>query len=171
MKKFLVALLLIPTIVWATPCFSPLCPRRCPTPLLSLGGGYWMAGKNHSSGLFQAEYKFGCNWLGFIRPQVSLIVPECRSLFVGAGIGVDLYLSDHLIICPNFEPGFYYGGKGKNLGHPIEFRSGVELVYEFHNAMRFGTQFWHISNASLSCRNPGANGWTLFLSLPFKFCY
>jgi lipid A 3-O-deacylase len=162
MKKFLTILLLLPAFLWGKPC-SP--------PLLSLGGGYWMAGKRHSGGLIQAEYKWGCKWFRFLRPQACLVVPEFCAFFVGAGVGVELYVTDHLVFSPHFSPGLYYGGKGKNLGCPLEFRSGVDLAYEFNNEMRLGTQFWHISNASIGCRNPGANAWTLYIGIPLKFCY
>jgi lipid A 3-O-deacylase len=147
----------------------PLLGNDHPTPLLSVGGGYFFAGKNHSGGLFQAEYKSGMNFWGFVRPEAVLITPELRSVFLGAGVAFEFHVSDNFIFSPSFVPGLYYRGKGKNLGYPVEFRSSLELSYVFRNEARLGTQFYHISNASISHRNPGANALTFFLALPF--CY
>lgn len=137
-----------------------------PTPLLCLGGGYLDAGSHHSGGLAQIEYKFGKYFWHYIRPQASLIVPELRSVFVGVGLAFEIYSTDRLIFSPSFTPGLYYRGKGKDLGFPIEFRSSLEVAYEFANNIRIGSQFYHISNASLSHKNPGVNALTVFLAIP-----
>lgn len=151
--------------------FAPLIDAsECPVPLLSLGGGYWDAGHSHADGLIQVEYKAGkCFW-NFIRPQASLIFPEFRAVFLGVGFAIEIHITDHLIFSPNFEPGLYYRGKGKNLGCPIEFRSAAEFSYEFKNKMRIGMQYYHLSNASISNRNPGANAATVFLAFPLNPC-
>ena len=54
------------------------------------------------------------------------------------------------------EGGDIYGeGDGKDLGHAIEFRSGIEVAYRFDDYSRLGLSFTHISNAGLDERNPG----------------
>jgi len=138
----------------------------CVPHLFSVGAGYWDAGSNHSGGLFQAEYKWGGYFCRCIRPQVEIMTAEFHSVFVGIGAAIELYLTDHIVFCPNFSPGLYYGGKGKNLGYPIEFRSALEIAYEFSCKARFGVQFYHISNAHLSHKNPGANAITGYLGFP-----
>jgi lipid A 3-O-deacylase len=137
-----------------------------PRPLLSVGGGWWMGGKDHCTGLLQAEYKWGRSYWGFVRPEACLIIPEFSGLFAGVGVGIDLYVTKNLVFSPNFIPGYYYQGKGKNLGCPLEFRSALELSWEFKNKLRLGSQFWHISNASLGKKNPGVNAWTVFIAFP-----
>lgn len=158
MKKFIICLFI----------FFPILVRaqNSPPPLISIGGGWWMAGEPHHTALFQAEYKWGSYWLKCIRPEACLVVPANPSLFIGLGIAIDLYLSKHFVVSPNFCPGYYVQGKGKNLGCPLEFRSALEAAYEFNNKIRFGTQFWHISNASLGKKNPGVNALTLFIAFP-----
>lgn len=134
--------------------------------LIALGGGYYFAGRRHSGGLIQAEYKWHRTYWKVVRPQVELIVPEFKSVFVGVGFALEFYLTKHLVFSPNFSPGLYYRGQGRHLGYPLEFRSCLELAYEWNNKARLGTQFYHISNASLGRKNPGANALTCFLAFP-----
>lgn len=137
-----------------------------PVPLFAAGGGYLDAG-SHSGGLFQVEYRFGKYYLFHIRPQATLILPTLGSVFFGIGLGVELYMTKNLLFTPSFSPGLYYKGCGRDLGYPLEFRESIEMAYEWQNKARLGFQFYHISNASLSDRNPGANALTLFLAIPF----
>ena len=69
---------------------------------------------------------------------------------------------------PSFIPGVYCKGSGKDLGYPLEFRSSLELAYEWCCKARLSGQFYHISNASLSKKNPGANALALIFCIPFK---
>lgn len=128
----------------------------------------YYGGPRHSGGVFQLEYKDKNCFLRYLRPQVTLVVPEMNGVFIGAGLGVDFYLCEYLVFTPSFEPGLYYQGNSRNLGHPIEFRSAVELAYENDNGLRLGAQFYHISNASLGHHNPGANALIFFFGLPLR---
>ena len=140
--------------------------RRPTRGLLSLGGGYFQAGPRHSRGVFQLEYKWEKYILKYLRPQITLISPQFDSIFFGVGLGLELYLSEHVILTPNFEPGLYFNGMGRNLGFPVEFRSGLELCIEDRRGIRFGCQLYHLSNAHLSNRNPGANALILIIAFP-----
>ena len=143
-------------------------PPRKNYALITVGSGLFYGGPRHSGGVFQLEYKAQRCFLRYFRPQVTLVAPEMKGAFLGGGLGVDFYLSDHLVFTPSFEPGLYYQGNSRNLGHPIEFRSAVELAYEMDSGLRLGAQFYHISNASLGHHNPGANALIFFLGLPLR---
>ena len=69
---------------------------------------------------------------------------------------MDLYLTNKIVVTPSFAPGLYERGDGKDLGHAIEFRSGLDLAYRRKNGARIGAEFHHLSNASLDENNPGA---------------
>lgn len=141
--------------------------KENPIPLVCAGGGYYYAGR-HSGGLLQAEYRFGRYLFNLLRPQFVFIVPELRSLFFGLGLGIEIPAFYHFYIIPSFTPGIYLKGSGRDLGYPLEFRTSFEIAYEWKNCVRLGTQFYHISNASLSNRNPGANALTVFIAFPFR---
>lgn len=141
-----------------------------PVPLLSIGGGCFDMNHSHMCGLAQLEYKCGTYFWHGLRPQATLVIPGFHSVFAGVGIGWEIYLLKHLVFFPNFCPGIYFhSSKGKRLGSPVEFRSALELSYEFCGAYRLGGQFYHISNAHLSNHNPGANAFVFFIALPLKF--
>jgi len=52
------------------------------------------------------------------------------------------------------------------LGHPIEFKSTLELAYEFENRWRLGLAIYHLSNSRLSSTNPGTETLVATLSVP-----
>lgn len=136
-------------------------------PLVIVGGGWLDAGVHHSGGIIQGEYRWsGWSCWHYIRPQLVVLVPGFHSIYVGVGACLELYLSEHLVFSPSFSPGLYYKGKGRDLGYPLEFRSSLELCYEFENKMRIGGQFYHLSNASLSHKNPGMNALVVIFSFP-----
>lgn len=135
-----------------------------------ISGGYVDA-KKHSGGLLQVDYKSGHYlWLQF-RPQTTFLLSQYGSGYIGLGFGWEWYLTKQIIIIPSFTPGVYWKGNGKNLGHPIEFRSALEISYEMENKIRIGIQISHISNAHLSHKNPGLNALTLCLGIPLNFSF
>ena len=60
---------------------------------------------------------------------------------------------------PSFTPGLYEQGDGKDLGHPLEFKSEVKLTLDLGENSNLGFSYNHISNASLGDKNPGANSY------------
>jgi len=77
---------------------------------------------------------------------------------------------DNVYVTPSFGVGLYSSGEGKNMGSPIEFRTGVEVGYEFNNAgERIGLAISHISNAEISDTNPGAEQLSVYYHYPIKW--
>ena len=64
-----------------------------------------------------------------------------------------------LNIVPSFAPGYYNQGDGKDLGHALEFKSEVQLSLDLPKDSQFGFSYYHLSNASLVVKNPGANSY------------
>lgn len=121
---------------------------------------------------FDLEYKahFNClrspfHFLEF-RPLIGVMTTAKGSGYLYAGINFDLLFFDHLLIAPGFAGGYYWQGSGKNLGYPLEFRSGIELAWQFSNWNRLGLHFYHLSNASLAKKNPGEESLILFYDIP-----
>ncbi|MFC3195859.1 acyloxyacyl hydrolase [Marinicella sediminis] len=57
--------------------------------------------------------------------------------------------------------GLYEESRFLDLGHTIEFRSGLELLYEFNKQQQLGLGVHHYSNSRLSSQNPGTESVTL----------
>lgn len=156
-KKILVLILVI---------FSSSGFARDLPPLLTVGGGLFNT--RNGKVMAQAEYRWRILQSCF-RPQVGIFTSEFNSFYVYLGLALDIFLRDFLVLTPSFSPGLYYRGThGVRLGHEIEFRSAVELAYVFGGGYRLGAQIFHVSNASISNKNPGANAGALFLSIPLR---
>lgn len=134
-------------------------------PLLSFGAGCVNITGFHKSWLFQAEYKWKPPALG-LRPQAGLFITSLGSTFFYGGICYEFLMGKKIVLTPSFCPGLYFRGKGKDLGHRVEFRSAMDLAYRFKNEGRLGASFYHLSNSHLSDRNPGVNILAFYYAFP-----
>jgi lipid A 3-O-deacylase len=137
-------------------------------------GQYNFLRTRHRTWEFEAEYKFHIRrwsaptpYLEF-RPLVGLMANLEGSGYLYAGLNFDLLFFDHLLFAPGFAAGYFWKGHGKDLGYPLEFRSGVEVAWEFQDQRRLGIHFYHLSNASLGKKNPGEESLVLFYDIPIK---
>ena len=67
----------------------------------------------------------------------------------------DLFFGNNFVVTP-FWGRAYGNGDGKDLGNPLEFRSGITFSADYQT-IETGTTFHHISNAGLNERNPVKN--------------
>ncbi len=135
--------------------------------LLTIGAGIWDWNDEETSGLFNLEYRHGTRY-GPFKPMIGGLVNTDHGFHVYAGIRMDLYLTDKIVLTPSFAPGFYERGDGKELGHVIEFRSGLDLAYRRKNGTRIGAEVHHLSNASLDENNPGTETFLFTYSIPIN---
>ena len=136
-------------------------------PLIQIGGGPFNVTKHKRSALVQLEYK----WrpvVSKLRPFVGLMVTTRESLYAYGGLGYDIFMGKNFCMTPSFAPGLYCRGNGKKLWFPLEFRSSIEAAAVFGGQHRIGAQFYHISNASLGRKNPGAEALVFFLAIPLS---
>lgn len=129
--------------------------------------GYFDVGQqDDESTQFGAEYRF-TPYIYNIRPTLGVNVTTDGSVYGYGGFNWDVSLvDDQLYLIPNMMVGAYSQGDGKDLGHALEFRSGIELAYQFPNRHRVGLAFNHISNASIGDKNPGAETILLNYQVP-----
>jgi lipid A 3-O-deacylase len=114
---------------------------------------------------FSGEYRGDYIWEG-LRPVIGVSANLDGGWYGYGGGNYDFFLGDSLVLTPNFVVGAYHNGGSKDLGGPLEFRSGIELGYEFDNASRASVAFNHISNASIYDQNPGAESLMFMYSHP-----
>lgn len=138
--------------------------------LLSFGGGIFEVVRNNSNQTaeFRLEYKPGVSWYT-LRPLVGFMMTIRGATYLYAGAGFD-WVYKMLFFSPNFAAGWYNKGGGKDLGYPLEFRSGVEGGFRFPNCSRIGAHFYHISNASIGHKNPGEESLVFFFAVPLSCC-
>jgi hypothetical protein len=118
---------------------------------------------------FRAEYRYAPilgvgSWLG-LRPFVGLEATSDAAVYGLGGLALDLRVGP-VVVTPSFGAGLYYRGDGKDLGSPLEFRSMLELGYEFAGGYRVSVAYSHISNADIAETNPGTNIVGAYLHVP-----
>ena len=135
-------------------------------------GVYDIMRPRHRTAEIEIEYKFHIRrWgsplpcLEFL-PLVGLMANLERGGYLYTGLNFDFLFFEHLQFAPGFAAGYYWPGKGKNLGYPLEFRSGIELGWQFSDFSRLGIHFYHLSNASIGRKNPGEESFVLYYDIP-----
>lgn len=103
----------------------------------------------------RAEYRWGEGLIWQIKPFIGVEVNDEGALYGLGGLFYDFGMAPHWYLTPSFGAGLWHDGGGPDLGNAIEFRSQIEVAYEFENGHRLSTSFSHISNAGLGDRNPG----------------
>lgn len=101
-------------------------------------------------------------------PIVGLRTNNIGSYYGFAGMSWNAYVLDNVVFSPSFSVGYYEEGSGADLGGPLEFRSALELDYEFENRMRAGIHWDHISNANIYDVNPGYESLMATYAIPFS---
>ena len=117
-------------------------------------GFYDVSQEDDQATLVGLEYRYEDVFYG-LRPGAGVMVTTDEAVYGYGGFFWDLYLTDSLVFTPNVVAGAYTQGEGKDLGHGLEFRSGLELSYQFPRGNRLGVAFNHLSNASIGNDNPG----------------
>lgn len=115
---------------------------------------------------FRLEYRHQNMWHQ-LYPSVGVMANTDGGVYGGVGLNYDINLTRKITLTPFTGVGLYARNDSKDLGGPIEFRSGVELAYELDNDYRVGVNFSHISNASIYDHNPGVESLVLNLSIPY----
>jgi len=134
---------------------------------LSFGvGGFDVIAGDFSSAAFQFEYA-SQKRLWIFHPITGLMVNSDWGGDAYAGVAVDLFFGNRIVVTPSFAPSFYWRGSSKNLGYPLEFRSAIAAAYRFDDRSRLGLEFYHLSNAGFDDHNPGTEVLLLKYSLPF----
>ena len=97
------------------------------------------------------------SFLGTLKPVTGLMVTADNAAYIYTGF--QIYNEGPLKFTPSFKPGVYSEGDGKDLGLVIEFKTEIQISYEFSKNSEIAVSYNHISNASLGDKNPGANSY------------
>ncbi|MFL2654400.1 MAG: acyloxyacyl hydrolase [Alphaproteobacteria bacterium] len=163
---FKVILLLIVSVLATTLFLKPSSAQE--KGLLSIGTGWYDFNDNRDAVDIRIEYRSNTKYLKIIKPWVGIQLTTDNAAYGLTGILSDIYASKHIIVTPSFGIGFYSDGNGKDLGNTIEFRSQLELGYEFNDKSRVSAAVSHISNAHLSDQNPGTEIFNIYYHIPLK---
>lgn len=133
---------------------------------LEIGAGAYSIFKpQYLTGEVKVEYTFSYDLHKF-KPLLGGMATFKKDFYLYGGFCIDLVMLNHYIFSPNFAVGYYHHGEGRNLGYPLEFRTGLKLGYQFDSLYRVGLHFYHISNASIGTHNPGEESLELYFAIP-----
>ena len=139
--------------------------------LLAFGLGYYdIRARDDTAADFRLEYRSDLA-LWIFRPWIGLEATSDGAVYGLGGFLADIPLGPRVRLTPSLGAGAYHQGDGKDLGHPVQFRSQIELAYRFEDGQRLALAFSHISNASLSNQNPGTEILTLYYMVPFDLLF
>ena len=116
----------------------------------------------------QNDDLFRKSFLGRLSPITGGFLTENSAFYLYTGVQAE-YEFGNLKITPSFAPGYYNYGNGKDLGYPLEFKTEVQMSFEFSEDTHLGMSYNHISNASLGTKNPGANSYMINFLKQFRF--
>lgn len=131
---------------------------------LSFSAGQVMFQDEDVSNELYLKYDLGRSY-GPFQPSFGLSVTDEGSTWIGVGASWTAQY-DRVYLQLSLMPGLYAKGDGPDLGHEVEFRSGVELGYEAPNGWRYGLVYDHRSNADMSDVNPGMETLQFRVSIP-----
>lgn len=102
-------------------------------------------------------------------PAIGLAVANNNARFTYADLRHDFYLNNNWLLIPSFGAGIFKDSAEIELGNNVEFRSGLEIAYEFHNRYRAGLAIFHLSNGGVSSTNPGTEALVFSICIPMKY--
>jgi len=108
----------------------------------------------------QNEDLFRNSFLGKLSPITGGFLTEKSAFYFYTGAQAEYDLG-FITITPSFAPGYYNSGDGKDLGSALEFKSEIQMSLNLNDSSKFGMSYNHISNGSLSDKNPGANSYMI----------
>ena len=105
-------------------------------------------------------------FLGNVQPVTGAMITADDAIYVYTGYQLN-QKSNSTTIAPSFAIGLYDEGDGKDLGHTIEFKTQIQILFDISSSSEIGISYNHISNASLGDKNPGANSYMLNFTKKF----
>jgi hypothetical protein len=99
-----------------------------------------------------------------LAPGAGLLAGSDGSRYVYADLSRSFALGAGWYTVIVFGAGYFHDGSTVQLGHELEFRSGLEVGRRLDARWRLGLAFDHLSNAGLADHNPGTDIVALRLS-------
>ena len=115
------------------------------------------------------EYRFKsfAEPFGFsLIPAIGAAIANDGAQFIYSDLRHDFYLDERWLLIPSFGVGVFRDSNNIHLGNDLEFRSGLELAYQFRNKVRAGIAVFHLSNGGISSRNPGTEALVFSVCIP-----
>ncbi|AJE45481.1 acyloxyacyl hydrolase [Celeribacter indicus] len=137
------------------------------TPVYSFAAGPMRFEEEFDYGEVYLRYGFDRRY-GPFQPIVGLSYADTGNFWAGFGGAWNLFDLDGFYGELSVMAGLYDNSGDADLGSALEFRSGLELGYEWDNGVRLGLSVDHRSNANTASDNPGMETVLLRVSVPVR---
>ncbi len=114
------------------------------------------------------EYRNKARLKWNIIPAVGYMWSNQHSKYIYVDLKHDWNFKTKWFLTTSLGAGIFHNTHELNLGHPVEFRTGLEVSYELKMGYRLGLTAYHISNSKLSNKNPGTEILVFTIILPLK---
>jgi lipid A 3-O-deacylase len=101
-----------------------------------------------------------------LTPSVGFTLAEAGVAYGYGALRYDFHLGRSWFLTPVFGAGLFSNGGDLDLGHAVQFKSGIELTARVADGYRVGLLFYHLSNAGLSDDNPGVEVLEVVVGIP-----
>lgn len=101
-----------------------------------------------------------------IIPTVGISANSDGGYWAHTGVRYDINISDNWVLTPHLSLVGYENGGGKDLGHGLLFRTGLEFAYKLNSNSHLGVSIYHLSHAGIGGDNPGQE--SVILSYSFS---
>jgi hypothetical protein len=99
-------------------------------------------------------------------PGVGATLAEGGAAYGYAALHYDFELGRSWFVTPVVGAGYFRNTGTLDLGHVVQFKTGLEVSVRVAGRYRVGLQAYHLSNASLSDDNPGTEVLELVFAIP-----
>ena len=170
--RFILTVIVAAAFTFGAPGPTSAAAEEDDSHFLSLAAGYYDISDDMDAAEFRAQFRAQLrarNSFWYFKPFGGLMVTSDAAVNVFAGTLVDFKFGRRFVVTPSLAVGLYEDGNGKDLGHVVQFLTGIELAYRFDDRSRLGVAFYHLSNAGLSDNNPGTEVVSLVYSIPLNY--
>lgn len=101
-----------------------------------------------------------------IRPGGGIARAACGATYLHVNFRKAFWLSDRWGLLHYFGPGYFIESEHLRLGHALQFRSGLELVYRTPRDTQVAFGIAHLSNAGIGRLNPGTETLAFTVAFP-----
>jgi len=99
-------------------------------------------------------------------PGVGVTFAEGGAAYGYAALQYDFRVGHAWFVTPVIGAGYFRNTDTLDLGHPVEFKTGLEISVRVADRYRLGLRGYHLSNGSLSEENPGTEVLELLFAIP-----
>lgn len=154
--------LVVPLFLTLVAVFSGVSPAAAEDIDLSVSFGLFDIGQSEKATEAGIEVRLESRQVFQLElvPIFGVSANEDGAFWGYAGFRWEVPLGEKWLLAPTFATSLYEEGDSKDLGHTLEFRSGIEIARRFPKG-RLGLLLYHLSNASISDHNPGEESFLL----------